>query len=566
MLATFTTPLPIRKVTPPDPATFVEKPDAECSAEELYLKGRKADCATDRPAARAYYEKALQKDAGHLLALRSLAVLDMEAGLYEPAIARLKKAVSRDADDGLSWYFLGVCHLKTDNPLEALPCGDRAVRCRGTASLGYDLTGRARMRLWEYRRATDAFRAAVRIAPEDLQAKHHLLSALYASGETPVALVDGLSFLRQAPADLFPRAIAALDGKTAMEAFARVARELAGEDEFVLLETSLTFAELGLKGAAAGLLEAACVEAVPKSRRSPLPLYYLAYYASLGGNEKTARGYLDRAAKIHRDFVFPSRVETIDVLRYAVRQSPRDAAARLHLGNLLANLGRLDEAAVYWKQAAELKPPPSVALRNLGLYHLARKQDVGAAVAFYRKAIAARPDDQTLYRDLAEILIADDKRPEAIRVLETMPHEKIRRADVIILLAQAYLDEKRYGDAIDLLESTPYFVNWEGQDVTWVIFNRAHIERGRQRLDDGQLKAALKDFEAALSYPENLGVGRSNTPEEAPAYYFKGKALQAMGRNKEARAAWQSGAAGREGSARQNDYRRRCREAAAGQR
>jgi len=30
------------------------------------------------------------------------------------------------------------------------------------------------------------------------------------------------------------------------------------------------------------------------------------------------------------------------------------------------------------------------------------------------QAIAARPKDQTLYRDLADILLADNKRPKAI--------------------------------------------------------------------------------------------------------------------------------------------------------
>ena len=53
----------------------------------------------------------------------------------------------------------------------------------------------------------------------------------------------------------------------------------------------------------------------------------------------------------------------------------------------------------------------SIAWRNLGLV-AAAKNDLKGAEQYFRRAIAARPDDQTLYRDLAEILIADGRRAD----------------------------------------------------------------------------------------------------------------------------------------------------------
>jgi len=148
-LATLVTPLPIPKLSPPDPSKFAEPPDDQLSVEQTYLKGRKFDRATDRLKAREYYQRALSKDPGHILSLRALAVLDLEAGLYEDAMSRLEKALDRNSDDGLSWYFLGVSHLRTNGQDRALDCGYRAARCLGTASLGYDLVGRALMQLKE---------------------------------------------------------------------------------------------------------------------------------------------------------------------------------------------------------------------------------------------------------------------------------------------------------------------------------------------------------------------------------------------------------------------------------
>jgi len=71
----------------------------------------------------------------------------------------------------------------------------------------------------------------------------------------------------------------------------------------------------------------------------------------------------------------------------------------------------------------------------------------------------------------------------------------------------------------------------------------------------------LEDFDAALTYPENIGVGRSNKPQETPAQYWRGRALEALGRLEDARSAWKQGAAGHEGSEGQNKYRELCKKA-----
>ena len=113
----------------------------------------------------------------------------------------------------------------------------------------------------------------------------------------------------------------------------------------------------------------------------------------------------------------------------------------------------------------------------------------------------------------------------------------------------------------DDADAVIYGVNWEAQTITWDIFNKAHLERGRKRLEDKNFKAALEDFNAALTYPENIGVGRSNKPQEAPAQYWRGKALEALGRPEDGRSAWKEGAAGHEGSKEQNKYRELCRKA-----
>ncbi len=561
VLAVYQTPLPIPAVEPPQRDPSLDRPDEQLTVEQLYLKGRQADRATDRRAARRYYEKAIAADAGHVDSLRSLAVLDYEAGLYAEAYERLRQALQRDSDDGLCCYYLGLCALKLGDLAEALDGGAKTVRCSGTVSLGYDLQGRVLLKQGRRVPAVGSFEQAVRANGNDTLAADHLMLALYRAGRAEAALKLARKRVTVDPLAIVPSVLLALDSDASMQQFGQSMRTRLGECDFEVLEASLMLAEFGLIEEAQRMVEAACIDAVAPDRRGFLPMYYLAWLASLQDDKDRGESWLHEAAKARSLRVFASRPEEIAVLQYATLQNPSDGQAHLQLGCLFANLGRLDEAAACWQEAVE-HGAGSIAWRNLALV-AAAGDDVQRAEACFRQAIAAQPDDQTLYRDLSELLIADNRRTEAITLLESMPLDGPRRAELTVTLAESYMAEKQFEKCIDLLESLPYFVNWEGQDITWRLFNAAHLERGQQRLNQGDTAGALADFEAALTYPENLNVGRSNKPVEAPAQYWRGVALESLGRVEEARAAWKFGAEGAEVAGQQNEYREKCRAALA---
>jgi tetratricopeptide (TPR) repeat protein len=526
------------------------------------LKGRKFDRATDRRQARAYYGKALAIDPGHAASLRATAVMDFEAGLYDDARQRLDAALLRDPEDGLACYYRGLCALRLGSADDAMQWGYRAVRCGNADALGYDLVGRAQMQRGATYPALAAFERATQLNRELVMVQDHVLLAQCTTGRLANALRLAERRLQDEPSALIPAAVLALENDEALAQFVTNARTSLGDVDFQILDLSLTLAEFGLYAEAKRIVKAVCVDAVPAEQRSFAPLYYLAWLdAQLADKEATAL-WLQQAAATRKDRVFASRAEELPVWRYAVDQQPQDAQACLQLGCLLANLGRIGEAMPLWQEAADLGAG-SIAWRNLGLV-AAGDGDVARAESCFRQAIAARPDDQTLYRDLAEILIADQRRAAAIELLESMPPQPHRRAELTVILAESYVAEKRYDDCIQLLESLPYFVNWEGQDVTWRLFNQAHLERGRQRLEAGDAAAALTDFDAALTYPANLNVGRSDKPIEAPAQYWRGQALSALGQPDAARAAWQAGADGADVEGVQNEYRAKCREALGG--
>jgi tetratricopeptide (TPR) repeat protein len=558
-LAKYISPLPLNEVIPPEPPSYVNQADDQLSIEEMYLLAQKYDRSLNRIKAREYYSKILEIDSLQLPALRDLAILEFEAANYDKASGMLAKALEQiPNDDGIAWYFLGLCRLRQNNPEDAIKCGFKASRCLGTESIGFDLAGRSYMLQKRYPEALSAFAKATLANQNNASSFHHFLIALYCNGQKEKALELTKARITINPTELTVKALEAII-LVDSTGFASNTRKFVGEYDFEILGTSIAFSELGLSKEAAWILETSCINGLDEKKQNFLIQYHLAFLYSQTGNLKKSSDYLSKASHNNQDFIFASRPETMEVLEYAVKQNPGDALAFYQLGNLYGNFGRLDEAAINWTKAVKLNPAMSIPWRNLGWYYWAVRKDHAQSEMCFQNAIKSRPNDQTLYRDLAGVLIDNGKRPEAISVLEKMSFKGVRRSDITIDLAQAYLEEARYDESVKLLMSTPYFVNWEGSAITWDIFNQSHIRIGIELFDQKKYKNALTHFEAALTFPENLGVGESSRTEEAEAWFWKGKTLIALGKPVEAVQAWQKGSVSLSDPGRQNIYKSFCK-------
>jgi tetratricopeptide (TPR) repeat protein len=83
---------------------------------------------------------------------------------------------------------------------------------------------------------------------------------------------------------------------------------------------------------------------------------------------------------------------------------------------------------------------------------------------------------------------------------------------------------------------------WEGGVVMHNMFVFTNIAEGKQQLQNHHPEAAEASFRKALEYPANLGSGEPAEPDTAEQMYWIGNALEAQGKNAEAKAAWQKSA------------------------
>ena len=561
-LLRYVSPLQIPKVEPPDLTKKPARPDGLPTPDELYAEAWLLDSQTNPAGAYAAYEKVIEADPGHVPALCGMAVIEIEQAQYDKAEEHARKAIDRDREYGWPWYLLAVTHLRRAHYDDALYAANKAMLSKDAQALGYGVAGRAYAALGKLDEAETLLARAVKINP-DARNRARLLAVQAAKGgnlelAAQMAVAD--------PVDWIYRAIADSRGNEKYRWAVLKMLATSGEPEFNALNVASFFAELSLYDESFAWLQMYLNEASAAGAKPSLYAQYaLAYYAARSG-DKTAAAPSDASA----DFAFPHGPDALDVMSYVVTANPNDASAYLLLGYVYAGLNRLNEALPQWQKAVELNPRLSTAMRLLGLHEWKVAKRLDEAEKWYRKAIDAQPADQILYRDLCQILGEANRRAYGIQLAQTAPRTPAPRYDLILWLANAYVAEHRYDDCISLL-STERFSNWEGSSKPRDVFVSALMARGKAAFDAGQTESALADFQAALEYPENLGVGVRYARTDAEVQFWLGRALATLGRYDEARAAWQNGASQHTSKAKplpmisvpagQDEYAQRCQTA-----
>lgn len=216
-----------------------------------------------------------------------------------------------------------------------------------------------------------------------------------------------------------------------------------------------------------------------------------------------------------------------------------DPESYLHMGNILYSKNRTDEALEKWKIAAEAGY--YLAWRNMALAYMDERHDPAAAYQFMKRASDLNPNDADTLRDL-DILAEqsgsyDDRVEIGRRILRHASEDSacLERA-VRAFLESGYLDE-----AVELITERTFFVA-ELAYQTRILYVRALLSRGTRLFEVRRFSDAEHDFRRATEYPPNLGAGRRHGASDAQAFYLLGLALAELGRDTEARSAWETAA------------------------
>ncbi|MFO7937853.1 MAG: DUF5107 domain-containing protein [Kiritimatiellia bacterium] len=255
------------------------------------------------------------------------------------------------------------------------------------------------------------------------------------------------------------------------------------------------------------------------SYKSPLFAYFGGYAAAMKGDTDGAKKLYAAAAGQSTDYCFPNRHEEYAMLKHAAMLSPELANTWYYLGNVEWNWNLKDAAIASWKKAVKLNPKHALALRNIGfgLAHpgsyftntgLPSGIPSREAYDYYKRALAADPGN---FRALEEM----DKLAERLGVgtAERLDAMKTYRTTAekydACMLRMAYLfnEAGNYDESLKILTTRRFHV-WEGGEGLLSPFVDALLLRGLNNMAAKDFGAAKKDFETALTYPDNLQAGR----------------------------------------------------------
>jgi len=540
------------------PAVGVHTPEPKSSGgmtvEELFMRGIEEERITQlEESAIETYRQALKRDPSYVPALLKLAWRAYRSADFREAESFVERALDRTSIDPTVYYTAGVIYRAAGKLSLAQNSFWAAIRYDGPAGPNFTQLGEVSIQQKRYEEAVSLLRQALRYNPEDALAAADLAASLRLSRKLDQAarVVDEalhrMPLLPFALAEKWRIAEARGDHESAKTAWRRWEASIPRDAQYYL-EVAAWYHGLRDWASSDALLQMACKELADKSV-SPLVYYYLASNALREDRDKLADEYFAKAASAPYEKVFPNRLSDSQVLMDAVSHNSKDLNAKYLLGNFLFARGRYDDAFRLWLKTQEEGFTASVLERNLGLYAWRVKKDLESAASFYEKAIKLAPNDFHLYADLDEIYCQMGDRTRRVRLFAVAPVAVLDRDLLRVRHARLLIEQKQNDQAVEALGNHNFksweatvIIHWEKTDAVREVFALANLKKGLEKLKEDKFREAEQAFRAALEYPANFNVGKSDTPNDERTLYWLGKTLKAQGREGEARETWQRAA------------------------
>ncbi len=542
---------PVRLAPVPMPKPYANPPPPNdlSTVEELYLAGQRIE-QFHSPSLKPepYWEEALRRDPADARVNTVLGIRKLRQARFAEAETHFRRAIERlsanytTPRDGEAFYYLGVALKAQARLSQANDAFYKAAWSEAwRAPACYSLAELAALR-GDFPAALERVNRSLEANTLDLRALSLKAALLRHTGQSGRALAVLDYAARQTdPLDVGLMSERWLiQGKKAAPELAQTLRRHPATG----LEAAAAYADAGLWQDGVALLTFSIRNAPDTNRISPLAYYYLGHFAERLGDPSGAAQYRRLALAMPADYVFPFQWEVIPVLRRACQLNPNDSRAPYYLGNLLYD-GQPEEAAKLWEKSAALDPSFPIVHRNLAVACAHDRQTNGTAraIAQLEQAVRCTPKFALHFAELDELYATAGVSPEKRLALLEQNHEVVaQRDDALSREIGLKVFAGKTGDAIGLMTGRQFAV-WEGGAIEvadhWV---NAHVLRGRQALAAGKFAAALENFQAAGSIPDNLPSDQAGPARNAELDYWLGLACEGLGDSAKARLAWQEAA------------------------
>lgn len=522
----------------PDPADPALLPEEVKTTEQLYLTGLHLEQyrhATYSPV--DYYEEALRRDPIDYRSNNALGLWYIRKGRFEKAEGYLRTAVNtlmkRNANpyDGEPLYNLALCLKYLGKWDEAYELFWKATWNKAWADAGYFAAAQISVSQGRWEDALDEIDRCI-----DNNARNHKALALKAvilrnmerKEEATALCKESLALDRFNYGCLYELYLLAGDDKVLTEMKERMRRAFNNYDEL-----ALDYAQAGCRKEAIEVWKLAIEE------NAVMPLTY--YYMGWQGDEAA----FAKAQTVFPDYCFPNRLEDILALRAAMKASPKDARAPYYLGCLYYDKRQYDLAVECWEQSAHNDSSFPTVWRNLALAYFNKRHEETKALDCMEKAFSLDETDARILMELDQ-LYKRMQKPHEERLAFLKKHEGlvVQRDDLLLEEITLLNQTGEYQKALELIGGHK-FHPWEGgEGKVSYQYLLAHVELTKQALTVKDYERALALTEQCFDYPHNIGEGKLQGAQENDFNYYKGLALEGLGKLKDARECFEKAVCG----------------------
>ena len=520
-------------------------PLATLQVEEAYQLGLgKEKFGQISDAVRAY-QAALAKDPLFSSAHLRLGLLALDRFQWDEAAQHFEKVLERDPTNGDTHYFLGIVDAEMGRYLDARRHYYRILPSSSKFERRDYVLGLLALQEGNQSVASDKLAAAAALTPEDVSVQEAYAYMLRKKGDLANAQNETKAILELDPTNAFALAerwfqFAASDPARS-EVLDLLDRACARHPQGYL-ELATEYFRLSAWQEASQVLTHG-VELAAKDGQPPYPLllYYQAYAAAQLGDQQAARRSAEQARQEDlRLEIYPFRAEDVKVLKTAADIEPKDANARVLLGDLFYSRDRREDASELWRAATQADPRNFSALRNLGLATLVSgKQEEG--LALLTRASQARPDHLATTLLVANVnarLGHTEAARDAFRnALKLQPNSD----QVVQKLASLEAQMGNYSRALEIIDTHKF-------QATHLSYSLLHLYRGIELVlaleaaRKSQFSEALADVGSATKPPSSLGVDDFSAVKSSRLLMYEALLHQAAGESAAAKAAWQAAA------------------------
>lgn len=504
------------------------------TADDFYMLGLKHENFDNREQAKEAYTKALRIADNHQKTHLRFGLMLLRSAQFKEADMHLSRAEELGLVE--SSYYRGLIALfegRLTDAEEHFKSGQSSESHSTAAVMGL---GKVALRNKNWDQAVGFFYQASQQAVGTVSPATLLAIALRHAGKVEETRTELQRVLARDPLNHPALYEMASGNYPESEAVQLKLQRILSDDYQYFIDLACYYMDAGLPGDAHEVLRTAWSQ-----KENAMTAYLGAFLSHQIGDTRAESTWLEKARGASPDFGFPSRLEEVLALQFALEKDFQDSKAKYFLGNFFYAHERCDEAIQLWTEALDGMDAYDVLFRNLGIGAWQRKNNPSAAIEWFEKALALNPHNQDLYLHLDELYKSLNLTNNREQLLERIKGLSDAREDVHKHRITMMVELGHYHEAIELIAAEK-FIPLEMDQSFHEVYVQALMMRAKDHLNAGRLEEAIRDYYKMLEYPENHGVGAPTTRAQAHIYYHIGLAYEKLGKYPKAIKAWREAA------------------------